>query len=217
MVEFLGSQRQTFPRSDQLGYPACPGFPPSWWRISATGYIRIQTVAPTNVRLNLNVWHPISVWVTFSFLEACDRLHDVPCSCFTCGHLTEGVKRLLGSETLSHESPKKREVSGWQHDKQEGVLSKVLRFITFSRTFCLPLSLSKLKLLIHLGLLRCRALWGNIFIHSSCHWRSRESQLRPSSSVGQLKSFWQIAESEDLEKSGSRSCVFISVSHSSKR
>lgn len=60
------------------------------------------------------IWHPARVRVTFGFLEACDRLHDVPCSCFTWGHLTEGVKHLLGSETLSHESPKKKKC---QNDK----------------------------------------------------------------------------------------------------
>lgn len=165
------------------------------------------------------VWHPRSVWVTFAFPEACDRFHDVPCSCLTCGHFTEGVKHLLGPEILSHESQKKK-VSGWQHNKQELVVSEVLRFVTFSCTFCLPLSLSKLKLLIHLGLLRCRGLRGEHFysllVPLTVHRWSRESQLRPSSSIGQLKSFWQIAESKDLEKSGSRSCVFISVSHSSK-
>lgn len=48
------------------------------------------------------------------------------------------------------------------------------------------------------------------------HRWSLESQLRPSSSIGRPKSFWQIAESKDPEKSGSRSCVFISVSLSSQ-
>lgn len=117
-----------------------------------------------------------------------------------------------------------KKVSRCQHNKQEPVPGEVLLSISpffFFGTFCLLSSLSELKLLIHLWLLRCEGgVQKNIFYFLlgplTVHQWSPASQLRPSSSVGWLQPFWQIAESKDLEKSGSRSCVFISVSHSNK-
>ena len=105
-----------------------------------------------------------------------------------------------------------KKVSRWQHNKQEPVPGEVLLsispFFFFSGTFCLLSSLSELKLLIHLWLLRCggRVRKNTFFFFyfllgpPTVHQWSPASQLRSSSSVGRPQPFWQIAESKDLEE-----------------
>lgn len=153
-----------------------PVFPPSLWRIAPRGSIMWVcgllngSYKKDQVKFKCLLFDiPKSVWLTFGFPEACDRLHDVLCSCFS--HFQPFYRRCQTFAWLWNlESWKLKEVSGWQHNKQEPVLSEVLLPISFSRTFCLPLSLSKIKLLIHLGLLRCRGVRENIFMSSSYHW-----------------------------------------------
>lgn len=159
--------------------------------------------------------------VTFGFPEACNRLRDVLCSCFqfTFSHSAEGVKHPLGSETLSQES--------WKKCQDDSVTDMNLLAVArcwFHQLFSHILSsfvLVKAEIAHPSVIIEVRG--GGVGEHFyfllrplTVHQWSPASQLGPSSAIGWLKSFWQIAESKDLEKSGSRSCVFISVSPSNK-
>lgn len=123
----------------------------------------------------------------------------------------EGVKHLLGSETLSHES--------WENCRDDSAtnINTFLARCWFPSSF---LAHSSSFILVKAHIARpsviievqegAREHFYFLLRPLALHQWSPVSQLRPSSSIGRLKSFWQIAESKDLEKSGSRSCVFIS-------
>lgn len=137
---------------------------------------------------------------------------------FTFSHSAGGVKCLLGSESLSHES--------WKNCQDDNITN-----INTSLVRCWFPSAS-LAHFVFFNLCQssnCSSIcdyWGvNIIAREhfyflltplTVHQWSPASQLRPSSSIRRLASLRHIARSKDLEKSGSRSCVFISVSLSNK-
>lgn len=149
--------------------------------------------------------------VTFGFLRGVKLIARCSLQLFSV-RFAGGVKHLLGSETLRVERTVGNDgVTNVQH-----VLSEVLVSISFfshtSSSFILPVKaeIAHPSVIIEV---QEGATEHFYFLHrsSAVRQRSPASQLRPSSSIGRLKSFWQIAESKDLEKSGSRSCVFISL------
>lgn len=155
----------------------------------------------------------LKVRATFGFPEARSRLRHVLCSCFSSlsSLYAGGVKRLLGSESLSHTRR-----GSCQDDGGANINTSLARCWFPSALVTRSLS-SSLKLLIHLWLLRCGEGVESAFyfLRRPLPVR-RASRLRPSSPSEPPKSFWRSAESKDLEKSGGRSCVFISVSPSNK-
>lgn len=122
----------------------------------------------------------------------------------TFDHFDECVKRLLDSKTMSHHS--------WKNCQDDGVAN----INTFLAKCWFPFILVKAQI-AHPSVI-IEVPWG-VWEHfyfllrplSVYPW-SPPSQLRLSSSIGQLKSLWHIAESKDLEKSRSWWCVFISFS-----
>lgn len=140
------------------------------------------------------------LWVTFGFPGGVKQIAQCSMQLFWCSL----CQRCRACKSLSHKS--------WMNCQNvKHSFSEVS-----SHTFCCLSSSLEIKLLIHLWLLRFRRGMQEPFYYLlrplTVQQKCPASQLRPSSSSEQLKSLWQIAESKDLEKSGSQSCVFVLVS-----
>lgn len=169
IAKFSSRLGLNFPQKDLLGFSRLHLFPLSVWRIAIAPRRFIMwacrllnsSYRKDQVKFECLLFGVPKVQVTFGVLEVWNRLCNVLCGRLSTlfRHFAEGVGICWAVRPWVRATEKNCQAD-----------SKVLVSVRFARTLSRLSSLSKLKLLIRLWLLRCRGVWENIFISSSDHW-----------------------------------------------